>query len=685
MIRNSVKIFLMLLFCCVLFTFGFAQRQTGSIVGKTVDKEGVPLPGVAVTLSGPALMGTLSYTSTDSGDFRFPSVPPGSDYVITLELTGFKTLKQGGIIVSVGKTVSLTITLEEAAIEEEVTVLAATPTIDVRSSKVAINYSSEMIENIPLRRDFYDIITTAPGIISEGTDFHRSFVSHGGSVRGNSVAVDGMTMNDPIVGTNMTGLPYDIFDEFEFELGAHPAEVGQTEGAYVNIITKSGGNTFSGMLMAYFYNDSMVKSLIPRAEAEAVGLTQPQGFKNWQDYSGTLGGPFIKDKLWFFANIRYTDRTLAGETLTEGYVELPRTEWSTYLKLSWKPTGSLQFVGFYHFKNWDSPWLMDFGISYRQSMDAFPYIDNAQDHIIQIMANWVANQNLFFDLRFNYYRDLDPWRTHPDLDQNIPLIYDIATGVFSGPYYNELYDTVYWKGLASATHYADDFLGGDHEFKFGVEYQNAPFTWDVFKKSPYYSIQAYGDVWALGPGMGLLYGLTWGEKEGDNKLKATLWRFSAYVQDSWTIADRLTFNIGLRYDESHGNMLGGTFTPAGANLPVLSMLAPQVFKQYDIADYNDVIVWKDFSPRVGVVFDVFGDGSTSLKASWARYNEPLQIQYFSAMSPTYIAVFGALWIDLDMNKNFDTTNPVGVIRLISSTRSSNLQCPMVCKLSLTKI
>jgi hypothetical protein len=177
-IRNFVKIFMILVLALTIATFAFSQRQTGAIDGKTVDTEGVPLPGVTVTLEGPAMMGTLTYTTSDSGDFRFPAVPPGQDYVITFEMPGFKTLKRGGIIVSVGKTVSLTITMDEAAIEEEVTVVAATPTIDVKSSKVSVNYDSEVIQNIPLRRDFYDVIATAPGIISEQTDFHRSFVSH---------------------------------------------------------------------------------------------------------------------------------------------------------------------------------------------------------------------------------------------------------------------------------------------------------------------------------------------------------------------------------------------------------------------------------------------------------------------------------------------------------------------------
>ena len=657
MIRNSVKIFLVLLFCFAVATFTLAQRQTGSIFGKTTDKEGVPLPGVTVTLSGPALMGTLSYTTADSGDFRFPSVPPGSDYVLTVELTGFKTLKSGGIIVSVGKTVAINITMEEAAIEEEVTVVAATPTVDVRSSKVSVNYDAELIANVPLRRDFYDVITTAPGIISEETDFHRSFVSHGGTVRSNQVAMDGMTLNDPAVGTNMVGMPFDVFEEFEFELGAHPAEVGQTEGAYVNIITKSGGNTFHGQVIAYYYNESMVKPLIPEPEAQAVGLESPKGYKNWQDYSGTLGGPIFKDKLWFFANARYTDRTLEAETLLDGVVELPRTEWNTFIKLTFKPMASLQLTGMWSFKNWDAPYLPDFGIDYYQQVTTAPSIDNAQDHTIQFMANWIPSQNTFFDIRFNYFYDVDPWRFHPDLDPNTSTKIDIVTGTYSGaPRFNEDYFNQYWKAQVSATHYADDFLGGDHEFKIGAEYLNADFTWDWYKKNWDYEILADGDKWALGYGVGLLYAMTAGADKGDTAPSTDQWRVSAFIQDSWTVADRLTLNIGLRYDESHGTVLGGTFLPGGSTSPVLTMLAPNIFKEQNIPDAKNIMVWKDFSPRIGVVFDVFGDGTTSIKASWSRYNEVMMSQYFGKMTPVYPNLYGALWIDLNLNRQYDTTD-----------------------------
>jgi len=129
-----------------------AQRQTGSITGKVVDEEGVPLPGVSVTVSGSAFMGTATFTTTDEGAFRFPALPPGGDYVITAELSGFNTVKRSEIIVSVGKNVTIDIKLTAATLAEEVTVVAVTPAVDVKSSKVSVTYSNDLIKNIPVGR-----------------------------------------------------------------------------------------------------------------------------------------------------------------------------------------------------------------------------------------------------------------------------------------------------------------------------------------------------------------------------------------------------------------------------------------------------------------------------------------------------------------------------------------------------
>ena len=154
--KYLLTFFLSLLFICNIFVT--AQEQTGSITGDIIDRDGNPLPGATVTISGPSLMGTRTFVSSQEGDYRFPAVFPGRNYTITAGMPGFQKVERAGIIVSVGKTITIDIQLAQEVQTEKVTVTATVPTVDVKSTKHSINYSSDMIQQIPLARDYNEII-----------------------------------------------------------------------------------------------------------------------------------------------------------------------------------------------------------------------------------------------------------------------------------------------------------------------------------------------------------------------------------------------------------------------------------------------------------------------------------------------------------------------------------------------
>ena len=175
-----------------------AQELTGSIKGTISDNDGNPLPGVLVKAASAALMGTQSSITPASGLFRFPSLPPGT-YVVSAELQGFKSFIRENVIVRVGMVITIDINLEMSAILEEVTVTAASPVVDVQTTKIAVVMDKELLKNIPMARDLYDIVNTAPGAISEGQTYRRTSSIHGATVRSNTYAFDGINMNDPVV------------------------------------------------------------------------------------------------------------------------------------------------------------------------------------------------------------------------------------------------------------------------------------------------------------------------------------------------------------------------------------------------------------------------------------------------------------------------------------------------------
>jgi len=174
----------------------------------------------------------------------------------------------------------------------------------------------------------------------------------------NQVAVDGINITDGALGEQDIAVPFDTYEEVEFELGFHQAEVPIAEGAYVNIVTKSGGNEFHGGINLYYFSDSMTKSLIPESEAQAVGLGAPRGFKNWGDYSLSLGGPIVKDKLWFFLNGRYIDYTKETESIVDGVFASPHEEIQTFTKLTFKPHPNWKISGVWKFSNFDEKYYL---------------------------------------------------------------------------------------------------------------------------------------------------------------------------------------------------------------------------------------------------------------------------------------------------------------------------------------
>jgi hypothetical protein len=660
--NKFLKLSLVLVLSLIFVSTSIAQRQTGSILGRVTDNEGVALPGASVTLLGPSLMGKLTYTTTENGDFRFPAVPPGQGYVITVSLDGFKTVNQAGIIVHVGKTVKLNIKLETAILSEELTVTASAPIIDVTSSKMSVNYTEDQLRDMPVARDYSQILFSAPGVIEEPNySIYRTFVSHGATVRSNEIAVDGVGISDPALKISAIGISYDVFEEFEFELGAHPAEIGRVEGAYVNIVTKSGGNEFHGGANAYFFNKSMVEALIPDEEAEAVGLSKPTGFKNMSDFSLSLGGPILKDKLWFFVNGRYIDWTKQWETLPNGLFDLPHNEFNSFAKLTFQLSPNVKLAGMWSFTYTKEPYHSYYlygSSSYYKNKSVLYKVDGDKTNIAFGQISWIVDQNTFFDLRMNISSNLWNWLSQ---DLASPYYYDLFTRVTSGtmPSVNLL--TKRTSFILSATRFLSNFLGASHELKAGFQFEISSDYSKSWHDSAYIIYTYNGQPWGLAnvvPFMGLFSAVVVGADKEAMPLKDKERRFGIYLQDSITIKNRLTLNLGVRYDEDHGDILGGTYRPAGTDDPVLTMLNPSWYTTITLSDEKDVIAYKFLSPRIGAVFDVFGDGKTSLKASWSLYSEFLLGWDLRVLNPGYLdaSMMTSYWFDLNKNGIIESTD-----------------------------
>lgn len=682
MIARVPRVFLFFILFLVCAYPAFAQTQTGSIAGRITDEEKASLPGASVTLSGPALMGSFTYSTTATGLFRFPLVPAGNEYVLLIEMPGFQTERVEGISIRVGKTVTLNIRLKATTLEEEITVISTASAVDVKSTKIGRNYTEDLIQNLPIPRDYYAVVAATPGIVSEDNALLRTFSVHGGTVRSNQVALEGVNTTDSAIGVNINNVSFDAIQEFEIETGGHPAEVGLTEGAYVNIVTKSGGNTFHGNTRVMVFNENLAQSLISESEAEAVGLSKPTGQKQFGDFSFSLGGPVIRDKIWFFLNGRYVNFSVEKESLPDALFGMTHEEIMAFAKITISPHPKIKLSGMWSFGNTYepiqiiSPFGSEWDFFYREKT-SWPTLDRMNNHALLGKVYWILDQNSIADFRINYSRSVVPLRFQSGLDPDTPTILDLYTDVWSGaPRWEE--DLGYQKVLVSgsATRFMDDLFGAAHEIKTGLEYAISRVDWDIWKNNPYWLTSYDGLPWGLmniAPYMGIFRGLTCGKDKGDVVIRTRTRRLGIYVQDSITLMDRLTLNLGVRYDETHGDLLGGTYRPAGADDPVLSLLAPAYYRETTLEDRKNATVWKDLSPRFGAVLDVFGDETTSLKLSWSRYNEFLIAQYFLTMHPYYPILPESYWIDLNQNGIVDLSDMFSPVYIPADPENFDLE------------
>ncbi|MCK7477960.1 MAG: carboxypeptidase regulatory-like domain-containing protein [Candidatus Moduliflexus flocculans] len=232
----------------VALAFG-QMTPTGKLTGTVTDDGKAPLPGVSVKISSPSLiLPEMATVTNEAGLYRFFSLPSGT-YKVVFELQGFKTGVREGIIIRAQGTVAIDMVLAPGEINESITVVGQSPTVDMQKTQTGSTFTTELIETLPLARDLSSIFNSAPGMFAR--------TSHGSDARSNNFIVDGVKMQDPVTGDPYQTVPWNAIDEVEIETSNQKAEYGAVKGALVNVITKAGGNEFSGGVNFYFRDKSL--------------------------------------------------------------------------------------------------------------------------------------------------------------------------------------------------------------------------------------------------------------------------------------------------------------------------------------------------------------------------------------------------------------------------------------------
>jgi len=600
--RQSVKLLILLAIILALgLSVSYAQRLTGNIKGTVTDEGGVPLPAVSVEISSSELMGgTQTQLSDERGLYRFVNLPPGL-YKLVFALQGFQTVERINIRVSVKGTVTVDITMKQATLEKAVTVTAEAPVVDVTSSGMSTNFDKDLLEKIPSGRySFIDVIKQTPGIVTlTGYSGDPLMSAFGSNNESNAFQIDGLDITNPRQGDTYLFPNQDLFTEVEVSGIGAPAEYGSFSGAVVNIVTKSGGNSFSGSASYYGQFQALTGDNNP----------PPREFYSYHrheflDGAFTLGGPVLKDRLWFFgsANVTRNDATAWKEN--PQYHSATKED-NYFLKLSFQITNKHKLVGVIAYRNWAYPEVPNPTLTKEATRTWRTKIPNWN-----VMYTWLISGSTFLELKTAGYRSKDDGLNQYGSTLDNPVHIDLITGVQSGaplwPYY-AYYSR--FQAHASVSHFAEDFLGGDHEFKMGIQFNRG----EQGSICGYSGGKLYYDYGGYNYYLYTQQPFYYGGKV-DN--------IGVFFDDSWKIGKRLTLNIGLRYDNYKGSipsfdLWSGWHKVAGQKTPGI----------------NDLITWNAVSPRIGIAWQLTPDKKTLFKAHYGRYYDPLYVGTFEWPGP----------------------------------------------------
>jgi hypothetical protein len=594
----------------LLFVFAgssAAQQTTGEIIGRITDDSGGILPGVTVTIRGVGVPGAPTITSSETGVYRFPVLPPGT-YELEFALQGFTTLKRAGVPVRVGQTVEIDVTMAVGALAEMITVEGSAPVVNTSQAEVSTVYNREWVENAPTKRfSYFDLVNSSPGVSATSNVGQSSGAqSMGSSTNENQYQIDG---------TNISSTPWvsgDAVEEVEvLQLGAS-AQYGNVQGAVFNIVTRQGGNQLHGEAAYYYQNDALTS----RNTTTTADRGFPYHRDTWRDVSVQLGGPFIRDRLWFFGayqDQRDYDSQPGVNPLYPAKNDAKRVFW----KFNFSINENHRLLHGYHD---DYYWIPQVPSAFTaETTLSLSHGDNPTPNFVYtgVLSSTALIEARYSGFWLNSSRD-------PNLDgvaRVQPRYVDDDTGLITGGIESWEENRSYRNAFAAKlSKFADNVMGGSHDLSVGAQYG------------------IHGSDNLNGPNDTITTFSTTGRpSRGTTQLPyhqgAQVNWTGAYFEDTYRVG-RAAFNLGVRYDYSKGSypsfpLLDASGSPTGA-------MSAAVDKVYD---------WSTFSPRLGVNVRLTESGSSVVKAHYGRYYKELEAGEFRpavpSISPAYDFGFDA--------------------------------------------
>lgn len=642
-----------------------AQEQTATIQGSALDSSGGALPGV--TVEAVNTRGQRFSTVTDnSGHYRFPSVPPGL-YTVTAALSGMQTATAKDVSVTLGSSPKVDLTLKLAQVSETVTVTAEAPIVDVTSSATATSIRSETFDRLPKGRDFTSLVTQAA---AANNDPKAGGITIGGASGSENVYVlDGVDTTDPRNGLSGKVVITDFIDEVQVKSAGYEAQYGGAIGGVINVITKSGTNDFRGSVVGYYQPYSMNGDVRPNLQLTtgangqdtATYFTYPKDKGHQFEPGFSIGGPVVKDHLWFFGAYepitRRINRTPQGYSNT--YSQDFRRD-NAVANLNGALGSNLTYKAAFNNSGYKTTNLLPSDTG-RDPNDPSRYVgknDKFTNWTGSGYADFVATPQWFFSAHGGrFFRNY----TQSGISTDPRFVFSRGS---NSVFPDAPADQIHQQGYSSIpTNNASKFdkytrdnvnldtswfpqLAGTHRFKAGIQLTN-------LKNS------------VLSGEQNLLYRFYWNRK---NPLTGTRGKYGAFrlrqfqttgdvvskntglfIQDSWTtFHDKLTLNLGVRAESEK--------VPSYATEGVLGKYAIN-FK------YKDKL-----APRLGFSYDLLGNGRTKVYGSYGKFFDIMKAELPRG------AFGGEKWIESEFNLdtvNFQQLNCTGLTNSITQKPTCN--------------
>lgn len=625
---RTLGVLLALFACSIASVPAWAQtgQNFGELVGKVVDDQGGVLPGVTVTLKGPALMGAATAVTNERGLYRFPAVPSGT-YTLSFELTGFSKLVRADIVVPVRQTVTVDTQMKVASLQETVTVKGESPVVDVENAKVGERLDNQTLQSVPTSRSIFGSATILPGMVMVRQDpaginaaTSTGMVAHGAS--NYNLNYFGVTADTPQNYGSMYYMDYNAAEEISVDTAAMGADIGGGGGANINIIPKSGSNQVKGSL---YYSGTGKRFASDNVDdrLRAQGITAGTRLLKLNDLNADGGGPILRDRLWWFGSAR--DYTTMEQVI--GFPKDFKSNLRNYTaRVNTQVGRGNQLSGFWTYNKKFQP---NRGAGLTQPNPIGTINQQSPKNLFNLNWTSIVSQTRFLEASSTYFhmhwpsRFAEEFYSLPEA-QRTSTMQNLTTGIFFNgpePTGERLRDAYRYQTNVAFTQYLDDFFGASHQLKSGFE-QWIGWGSDGFDIYNDTRLQFRNDANGVPqPSQILAYNTPLVQK-------THMRNFAAFVQDRASFK-RLTLNLGLRWSFYDGY------------LPEQSGGGGRWFTETTYPKLDAGFNWNTLAPRTSAVWKVTDDGRNVAKASYSRYYEVMYTGEFAdVINPNTINTTG---------------------------------------------